>query len=234
MRAWVSFAVGIVVLPFLATAAVGAPFSDGGFESPIVAGQNNFIPNPPGGTIGAWQAYNVDHIGSYWPGYGGSGQSVDLNGTNGAGLIFEAFDTIIGQEYEVAFAVSRNSEGGPAGALQLGAAVFPNLAELYKAVLGQPYTAIFQDEFDTPTDGVTNAKPYSEDLWETYRFRFTATESQSVLVFAGDPDSSHFGPVLDAVSVTPTPEPTSIAVVGIAGLVGAAMSYKRRRVAKEC
>ncbi len=52
----------------------------------------------------------VDHIGSYWPGYNDTAQSVDMNGTD-AGLIWQEFDTIVGQEYEVSFALSRNSDG---------------------------------------------------------------------------------------------------------------------------
>ncbi len=218
----------------LSPAANAAPIIvNGGFETPVVGGP--YVTVPPGTPPTGWNAQNVDHIGTYWPGYGGTGQSVDLNGTGGAGLIWQQLNTVVGQEYEVSFALSRNSDNGT-GVLQAGAAVFPDLTEFGKAIFSQPYTSNFQGSFNTPSQGVFGGAAYDPAHWTLHDFRFTATTTTSVLVFGGSgisaPGGSSFGPELDAVSITETPAQACLAVWGLLSAAGAVYGYRRRRLAK--
>jgi hypothetical protein len=208
---------------------IAAPFSDGGFETPVVNAPYNTIVS---GTIGPWAAGNVDHIGTLWAGYGGSGQSVDLTAAF-PGAVFQEFDTVAGREYQVNFALSRNSAAGTTGVLQARAAVYPTVTDLFLDLFNLPHGVLFDAKFATPNLGVSNTTPYDPSQWFVYGFRFTATQSTSVLLFQSDAANGfNLGPVLDAVSVTQTPEPASLAAWSLLCAGGAVLGWRRKLLRK--
>jgi uncharacterized protein DUF642 len=90
----------------ISTSAMAAPFSDGGFEAPIVAGAYSTVTGP--GTIGPWVVNgSVNHgkgpaaTACSSPG----GQCIDLNG-NGPGGISQTYDNTC--TYRVDFMMSRH------------------------------------------------------------------------------------------------------------------------------
>src|SRR5690349_20593009 len=99
----------LVLLP-LALPASAAAFSDGNFETPVVAPP--FVTFTSPATIGPWSVTSgsVDLVNSYWQAADGV-QSVDLSGTS-AGTICQVFDTPQGGLVTVTFALSHNPDGG--------------------------------------------------------------------------------------------------------------------------
>lgn len=175
-------------LALATTTAQAAPFSNGSFESPSVAGSFNHIFG--GGTIGPWQVTgnSVDHIGTLWPGAGG-GQSVDLNG-GGQGGVCQTFDTINGAKYKVDFSMSRNGGGSIVSA---GMTVRVNSAAAGSFVHNASWSL---------------ANPN----WELHSVEFTAAGTSTLLCFDSDVTSGPYGPAVDAVSVTKLNVPPTAAI----------------------
>jgi choice-of-anchor C domain-containing protein len=163
-----------------ASAATPA-FSDGGFESPVVA-PHTFVTIFAGQPLGAWTVTkgNVDLIGAgFWQAADGV-QSLDLDGTQ-AGAVGQTFATSPLFAYEVSFALAGNPVDLP----------------LVKTgqVLVNGQVAL---NFSFDTTGKTEAK-----MGYVHReFVFQATGNATTLEFAST-SAGAFGPVIDDVEVQP-------------------------------
>ncbi|MEV5712120.1 choice-of-anchor C family protein [Actinoallomurus sp. NPDC052274] len=164
------------------------PFSNGGFENPVVPA-NSFTTFNAGAEIGAWRVAdgNVDLIGSgFWQAAEGN-QSIDLDG-NTAGTVEQSVPTHFGGCYNVTFSLAGNPDGGPA--------VKRGFLRVTQHGMGHPAN---QRNFAFDTTGKTRA-----DMgYVPQRFRFRALGPAVTLAF-GSTTAGAFGPVIDAVTVSPT------------------------------
>jgi choice-of-anchor C domain-containing protein len=162
-----------------ASAATG--FSDGGFETPVVA-PNTFVTVFPGQPLGPWTVVsgNVDHIGAgFWQAAEGV-QSLDLDGGQ-AGAVSQTFATSPLFAYEVSFALAGNPVDLPV--VKTG------------QVLVNGHVAL---NFSFDTTGKTEAH-----MGYVHReFAFQATGNTTTLEFASTTEGA-FGPVIDDVEIQP-------------------------------
>jgi choice-of-anchor C domain-containing protein len=202
------------------SSAHAAPFANGDFEA--TPAKSPFTTIGGSGSIGPWNAKHVDHIGTYWHGYGGTGQSVDLNSTK-HGSISQTFDTVAGQTYEVTFALSRNSD--PLGLKNFGTSPTGSLDLQVSA-------GSFIGTFQTVANGLIPGSPYDPNAWVLHTFQFLASGPTSTLTFTSlAPQAIATGPVIDAVSVTAihSPEPASMLAWSLVIGAGAAGYRLRKR-----
>jgi len=203
MRNFVKLA-AIAAMGLLAAAPAGAvPFQNGSFETG---------PNPSGfTTLGAgntsitgWTVggVNIDYIGTYWQPADG-GRSIDLNG-GGAGSIFQTFDTIIGVNYQVVFALAGNPDGPP-----------PIKTGTVSAALSSQNFS-----FDVTGDSRSNMG------WVDTTFYFQAVAASTTLTFSST-ITGFYGPALDNVRVSAVPEPVTLSLLS-AGLAGIGLVRRRR------
>jgi choice-of-anchor C domain-containing protein len=206
-------ATSVVCLSLFATNVEAAPFTNGSFES----GSFTAAPYDTLGfgstAITGWVVglNSIDWVGSYWqPGQGN--RSVDLSG-NDLGAISQTFDTTPGQQYQVAFLLAGNPDNGPT-IKSLGAGV----------------------TIEIPFSFNTTGFDRSNMGWTPESFTFIAAGTASTLTFtsttccSSDPNFPRaFGPALDAVSVTATPEPSTWAMM-ILGFMGVGfLAYRRKQ-----
>jgi choice-of-anchor C domain-containing protein len=141
------------------------------------------------------------------------GYSLDLSG-RAAGGIEQTFASVAGQAYQVSFDMAGNPYDGPA----------IKTMEVSAAGASQHFT------FDT---GVFTSFPIMDMGWTTMSFQFTATGSSTTLAFTSLVVNSPFGPALDNVRVTAlsavVPEPSTLAIAGLAGVCGIAYGLARKR-----
>ena len=155
-RAW---RVAIALMSGLAMAGVGAatasaaPFANGSFETPAIAGPTQAF--APASTIGPWQVFNqnVELLKApAYPAAAGS-QSVDMVGTQGAGAgVQQTFDTPAGN-YVVTYKVRARCAG--------------DLRVLANAVLIDSVAFAGTTSFSTRTTGFTSAGGASFLRFET-------------------------------------------------------------------
>jgi choice-of-anchor C domain-containing protein len=196
-------------VPMMAQAA--ELLTNGSFESGPPA-PGGFATYGTGNTsITGWTiaAGTVDHISSYWTASDGV-RSLDLTGDQ-PGTISQAFATLSGLTYNIAFDLWANPAGGS----------YPRI--VYANVGGSDIS------FSSPGGGSLAAP-----AWVRQTFSFVATGASTTLSFRADPASSasFYGPALDNISATaaavPEPATWAMMVVGF-GLAGAGL---RRRKAK--
>jgi choice-of-anchor C domain-containing protein len=201
----------------LGTAAHGAAFTNGSFESFNAGGADVYCPggisycgqynagNPgvTGWTVGGVSVDVVGVVG--WTAADGD-WSIDLSGV-GAGSLSQTFDTVAGTTYRVSFQIAGNfyDSGMKTGTASAGGTVLPL-------------------SFDTAGRGSTTMG------WESRSFTFTAAGASSTLQFVSSVQSSA-GLALDNVQVTAVPEPATalLWLAGIAGLAAAAGRQRRQR-----
>jgi hypothetical protein len=130
--AGVSCLVGMVIL---ASPALAAPFTDGGFETPDIAAP--YVTVAAGGTIGPWTVTGtsvdlLDSAGGFAVTEGA--QAIDLAGSPGPGGVQQAFDTVAGTTYQVQYDVGSRCAGIPTdvrafiNAAMVDSATFPTTA----------------------------------------------------------------------------------------------------------
>lgn len=196
--------------------AEAVPFTNGSFEqgtnppvsyTTLLAGSTDLT----GWGIGG---HSIDWIGSYWNAYDGT-KSIDLNGL-GPGSIYQTFDTVNGQTYEVKFMLAGNDDGLP----------------VVKTLIGYANNIADAVDFSFNTTGNSN----SSMGWTEYGFSFTASGSSSTLFFESNTSTPNFsgiypgnpfGPALDDVRVSAVPEASAILLLG-SGLVGL-VGYRRMK-----
>ncbi len=161
--------------------SVPSPFGDGSFEAPL-APAGSFTTLGTGQTIGPWTVTrgSVDLVGAgFWAAADGD-QSVDLSGVQ-AGTVAQTFATKPGTRYLVSYALA----GNPAG--------LPTVKTGLVRVNGNDV-----QDFSFDTTG----KTMTDMGYATQTFEFVAGFPQTTLSFLSTTPSA-YGPVLDAVSVTP-------------------------------
>jgi choice-of-anchor C domain-containing protein len=192
-------------LSLLVPATAGANLIvSGSFELPATS----LVMDVPAGdpSLVGWTVVSgsVDVVnGVYYPAFVDS-QSLDMDGVS-AGTITQSFTTTIGSTYNLTFEFANNFRGGtvPAQATVsvLGAGPTPRLSQ------GLVHS-------DSSFGGMD---------YQLFSGLFTADSATTTLRFTStDPANSLGGIVLDAVSVTPAPEPTGIALLCGACIIGLA------------
>ena len=195
-----------VATPLQADAAFGV--SNGGFEvTPPVVSDGGFMTltgsQLPGWTIAS--GGSIDLLRGYqgWV-YEGQ-QAIDLAG-NSPGTISQTLtDLTIGQEYTVSFAYGRNIDNlstDKTGIVTLGAG--PDQTFEYAGIGAG---------------------------WSLGSYVFTATGTSIQLSFAASPNAGSYGALLDAVSITATPEPATIVVWSGLAAIGGIVAYRRKKLA---
>lgn len=192
----------------LSAGAQGAAFQNGSFEAGVSL--TNYLALPgdstaiTGWTVGGSSSNTnvIDYIGSYWTAQDGS-RSIDLDGFNTAGSIFQAFDTAIGQAYRVDFWLAGNPDSGAA----------------VKSV--QVAAAGTSADYSFDTTGRTK----SAMGWVMESFSFIASATSTTLSFTSlCTTGCSWGPAIDNVSVTAVPEASTYAMLlaglGLMGFLG--------------
>lgn len=191
--------------------ADAALFANGDFEVTDLADNTSTAAS---GSITGWTVVGagvVHRDGSFFGGtIAGSGpnapafdgrQYVHFNdGATGAGSsIFQTFDTVIGTEYTVSFSIAGGDFDGSSHQIIADASGLGGL-----------------------TQAATN------NTWSSHAFNFTATGTSTTLTFTDDLQAGGASSdlLLDGVSVTAVPEPSSSALLGIGGL---ALILRRRK-----
>ncbi|MFN8537578.1 MAG: choice-of-anchor C family protein [Thermomicrobiales bacterium] len=193
--------------------------ANGDFECPPITSSYQTI--SPGRTFCGWQVkdQSIDIVGGRWAAADGK-QSIDLNGSPGAGVIEQFMTTEPGKSYRIRFALAGNFEGSPAVKT---VSIFWDGKEIGK------------ETFDT-TGRTSTAMGW---VYKEYTVKATATATP--LAFSSLTEGS-FGPVIDAVSVVfvgsaAAPRPLDVGIDWSAaghrfvGAVPVAMFIERRRPA---
>jgi choice-of-anchor C domain-containing protein len=168
----------------------------------------DYVPLDPGSTaLTGWTVTRaqIDYV-AFWADADGD-FSLDLSGTHGVGGIAQAFNTVVGQQYLVSFALAGNPEGGTP------------IKQLGVSAAGQ--SEVFS--FDTTGFSIDNMG------WVNKTLIFTATASTTTLEFYSlsiEPENYFHGPTLDNVcvvswlpSITLAVAPTSVNEDGTTNLV---------------
>ncbi len=162
--------------------------SNGAFEAPNVP-PGAFIRYGTASSVGPWRVAqgNVDLAGpNFWQAADGH-QSLDLEGSE-PGTIEQTLNTRIGGCYTLTFALAGNPDGGPA--------VKRGFARVAQNTIGHPTV---QKNFMFNSAG----KSRSNMGYVQQKFRFRALAPTSTLTFSSTTGGG-YGPVIDAVAVTPT------------------------------
>ncbi|MBS0479029.1 MAG: choice-of-anchor C family protein [Proteobacteria bacterium] len=182
--------VALVCAVALPAAANAGPFINGSFETGPTPGA--FTPLAAGSTaIAGWTVggNSIDYIGTYWNAQNGS-RSIDLSG-NAPGSIFQTFDTVLGQTYQVTFYLGANGDGPP------------------------PFKTVSVGATGNATGNysvATTTFPPNVTAWSPFSYAFTATGTSTTLTFTSTGNTA-YGAALDNVNVTAVPEPAAWALM---------------------
>jgi hypothetical protein len=136
-------------------------------------------------------------------------QSLDLVGFGSTGGIRQTFATTLGQQYNLLFAYANNPGPG-----------VPTPASANVTIISGTSTLLSQS-FSHGTSTTSNL------AWTTFNMNFTAAGTSAVLAFNETLGGGDGGIFLDAISITPVPEPTSLAL-GATGLTTIWLMRRRK------
>jgi choice-of-anchor C domain-containing protein len=140
--------------------------------------------------------------------------SLDLCGTSGDGGISQTFSTVLGTTYDVRFFLS----GNPSRPSE------PTNKTLSVSAAGQ--STSFSFDIAAEQNTTTNMK------WKECNFSFTANSTSTTLsINATMGGNCYTGPVVDNVSVSPVPEPSTFALLAVAAVGLLAYARRKRRAA---
>jgi choice-of-anchor C domain-containing protein len=208
----------IVAFSLLASPVRGQIVANGSFEQPVtstavtVSGPNNTT-GLPGWTVGLVGIDVVNATGNgflFGPAIDGT-QYLDLDGSPGPGQISQAFATTPGQSYTLSFAYANNVVGAQSS--NPGATV---------SLAGSTLTP-FTVNHSTSTTSNLN--------WTLFSSPFTATATTASLQFTSTSTGGNGGILLDAVAVTPVPEPGSLTLAAVVGSAAFFRRFARRKIA---
>lgn len=204
--------VGVYSLVLALGGFVGEASADlvvnGDFEAPTVPGGSYqiFPPPPvPGWTLSSGPGIEIqNHVaGSPYTG----NQFVELDSDANSSM-YQDLATAAGERYTLSFAYSpRPGVAGDSNGIE----VFWDGSLVVSLALS----------------GIGN----SDTVWQVYSFDVMATGALTRLEFAATGISDSFGGYIDAVSVNPVPEPTSIVLSGSALLASLIVARRRGRAA---
>ncbi len=204
-------ALSLAMMAGAAGQSMGATIVNGDFEEAGIASPVGFYAVLAGGSpeITGWTVtgHSVEWVeGGFWQASSGR-HSIDLSGS-AAGGIEQTFATQVGRTYRVTFDFAGNPDEEPF------------VKTLNVSAAGQ------DREFTFDTTGKTRA-----DMgYLSMTFDFTAVSDSTTLAFTSL-TPSFAGPVLDNVGVTVVPEPSTLAMSGIAVAMMGLGYARRRRVA---
>jgi hypothetical protein len=141
-------------------------------------------------------------------------RAVDLDGRSPGG-VEQSFATTVGQWYLVSFDLSGNPGNGNAGT------GLPLVKQARVTV----------DEFSQDYAFDSSGQAITALTWQSVTFAFQATDTDATLRFSSlslDPTNA-YGALVDNVSVTAVPEPSSIVLLGAGWLVTGRWRYRRSR-----
>jgi choice-of-anchor C domain-containing protein len=212
------------VLVLLCAGMAGAGlFQNGSFEGLVLTGDALddgliSVPSPNTGMIPSWSidgpvGGSVDWVSNLlWHAQDGFA-SIDLSGTFGnMSSLYQQFDTVTGQKYEVTFWMAGN----------FISTTMPKSMQVTVGDYNQGYT---QDYAPMVFDGAY------QPAWSQKTFQFTATGSSTTLQFADTSGNDLEGVILDNVSVTTVPEPSTFAILCMGAFGLLAWAWRRNRKA---
>ncbi len=210
------------LLALAASASVAsAQLTNGSFESAAVNPGGSFTTHAVGNTqITGWTVYkaNIDYIGTFWPASDGV-RSLDLNGDQGFGGIYQGVALGAGNQYRLQFDQSSNG---------LGASTIRVYWAPSIAALSDPSALTQAFNWSFPVGGTGMG-------WQTQTWDFTAGFANGVLAFESASGGTANGPALDNVRLTlvrdantTVPEPSTYALLA-SGLAGVGLVARRRR-----
>jgi choice-of-anchor C domain-containing protein len=209
----------LVVTVVCAETASAAPFQNGSFEGLVLAGDALddgliAVSNPdsstiPWWTVGGLSGGSVDWVsGNIWAAEDGIA-SIDLSGTFGNhNWVSQTFDTVAGQDYQVSFWMAGN----------FLSTTIPKTMQVTVGDYSQDYTQDY-----APMGSINDV---AQPAWHQQTFEFQAISSLTILKFADTSGNDSEGVILDNVSVTIVPEPSSLIV--LLGAFGSLLFIRRR------
>lgn len=198
----------------LATSASAVTVINGSFETGIALPDGSeYVPSPDTVSITGWRVLptGVNYVdSSVWDAQSGS-RSVELNGVSIGGVSQQFYNVYeVGRTYRINFWLSANPLGANGD---------------YKAIVsatgGGPQTFTYTKTAD---NSATNM------LYQRYTYLWTPAAVNGSIAFRTNANAL-FGPVLDSVSVSLVPEPSTWALLLAGfGLTGFAMRRRRSGV----
>ncbi len=166
-------------------------------------------------TVNGWQSNGTPKKFELWRGHDGFTSAhgsqhleLDVHDANSNSTIWQYINTVVGQEYTVAFSVAHRAGGAGQQFSMIG--------------------ALIDDVQRYTTPSLTTHKQ-----WTTHSFTFVAQNSSTKLGFQALGTQNSYGDHLDNIGVVSTvPEPSTYALMG-AGLLAMGVVARRRRSATQ-